>query len=62
LWKLERVVALNRALDQLASARLRDRYGPGISDRELALRLAALRLDARTMIQAFDWDPGTRGL
>lgn len=60
--KLERVAALNRALVDLATARLRRQYGPSMSPRELRLRLAALRLDADTMRKAFDWDPATHGL
>jgi hypothetical protein len=60
--KLGRVVALNRALDQLATARLRSRYGSQLSDQELRLRLAALRLDARLMADVFGWDPSVRGL
>lgn len=60
--KLRRVVALNRALDQLAAARLRARYGPDLDERELRLRLAALRLDATTMADVFGWDPAVHGL
>jgi hypothetical protein len=59
--KLRRVVALNRALDQLAAARLRARYGAELSDDELRLRLAALRLDARIMAEVFGWDPAVHG-
>jgi len=60
--KLGRVVGLNRALDQLATARLRARYGPRLSDRDLRLRLAALRLDAKMMADVFGWDPAVHGL
>jgi hypothetical protein len=60
--KVARVVALNRALDALATARLRAQYGPDIEEREMRLRLAALRLDARLMRDAFGWDPTERGL
>ena len=60
--KLERVAALNRALVDLATARLRRQYGASMSPRELCLRLAALRLDADTMRKAFDWDPAAHGL
>ena len=59
--KLERVVALNRALEQLARARLRAQYGEQMPEREMRLRLASLRLDRETMIKAFDWDPEERG-
>jgi len=59
--KLARVVALNRALEQLASARLRSKYGDALTDEERRLRLAALRLDATLMRDAFGWDPSIRG-
>jgi hypothetical protein len=60
--KLERVVALNRALEQLARARLRAQYGEDLSERELRLRLGALRLERRLMVDAFGWDPRLHGL
>lgn len=60
--KLRRVAALNRALEQLARARLRAWYGDGLSERELRLRLGALRLDAEVMRDVFDWDPRVHGL
>jgi hypothetical protein len=60
--KLERVAALNRALDELASARLTAQYGPDLPERERRLRLAALRLDAQIMTDVFGWDPRVRGL
>jgi len=58
--KLERVSAINRALDALVTARLRAQYNP--TPTELRLRLAALRLDASVMRDAFQWDPSIRGL
>lgn len=60
--KLERVAAMNRALNQLARARLRAQYGDDLSERELRLRLAALRLDRELMVTAFGWDPRVHGL
>jgi hypothetical protein len=60
--KLARVASLNRSLMELATARLRQQYGADLPARELRLRLAALRLDARIMRDAFDWDPAIRGL
>ena len=60
--KLRRVASMNRALEQLARARLRARYGPALSERELRLRLGALRLDPDVMRDAFDWDPRVHGL
>jgi hypothetical protein len=59
--KLQRVSALNRALDQLARARLRAQYGAELPERELRLRLAALRLDREVMVNVFGWDPQERG-
>lgn len=59
--KLRRVAALNRSVEGLARARIRARYGPGVTERELRLRLAALRLGRRRMIEAFGWDPRDHG-
>ena len=59
--KMERVVALNRALEQLARARLRAQYGDALPEREIRLRLAALRLDREVMIKVFGWDPHEHG-
>lgn len=59
--RLARVVSLNRALEELASARLRSRYGPDLSPRELRLRLGSLRVAREEMVRAFDWDPVERG-
>lgn len=60
--KLGRVVALNRGLDQLVTARLRARYGAQLSDQELRLRLASLRVDPKLMADVFGWDPAVHGL
>ncbi len=59
--KLRRVVELGVAAEAMATARIRARYGPEISPRELRLRLAALQLDRRTMVEVFDWDPEEKG-
>lgn len=59
--KLERVLDLNRTVLQLAAARIRMRYGPDISERELRLRLAALWLDREIMVKVFGWDPEIEG-
>lgn len=59
--KLQRVVDLNRAVESLARARIRERYGPDLSAREEDLRLASLYLDRETMIRAFGWDPVSEG-
>jgi len=59
--RLARVVSLNRALEELATARLRSRYGPDLSPRELRLRLGSLRLTRAEMVRVFGWDPVERG-
>jgi hypothetical protein len=59
--KLQRVVALNRALQQLARARILAQYGEHVTERELRHRLGALRLDRVSMVRAFDWDPDAQG-
>lgn len=58
--KLERVQQMNEAVLQLAAARI-TREHPGISKRELQLRLGSLWLDAETMRRAFGWDPDVNG-
>lgn len=59
--KMERVAALNRAAVQLATARIREQYGPDLSPRELRLRLGSLWLSRETMIEVFGWDPEVHG-
>lgn len=59
--KLSRVASLNRSIEQLAAARIRAQYGDEITEREMRLRLATLRLGRRLMIQAFGWDPLDQG-
>lgn len=59
--KLQRVVDLNRAVESLARARIREQYGPDLSEREEDLRLTSLYLDRETMIRAFGWDPEIEG-
>lgn len=58
--KLEIVRRLNRSLVALAEAGVRQRH-PGISEREVKLRAASLRLPRETMIRAFGWDPKSAG-
>jgi hypothetical protein len=50
--KLERVFSLNRALEQLQRARIAADYGD-IPEREMRLRLGALRMGRETMIKVF---------
>lgn len=59
--KWRRIIELNRAVEEMAAARIKAQYGPDLSERELRLRLAALRLDRETMIEVFDWDPEEKG-
>lgn len=55
--KIRRIVELNRAVEEMAAARIRAQYGPDLSERELQLRLASLRLERQTMVEVFGWDP-----
>ncbi|MBM3265122.1 MAG: hypothetical protein FJY97_17110 [candidate division Zixibacteria bacterium] len=59
--KLTAVATLNHVLEQLASSRIKTMYGPEMSEKELRLRLASLRLDRDTMIRVFGWDPEIHG-
>ena len=52
---------LTATVRALASARIQERYSPGLSNHELRLRLAALWLDRNTLAQAFGWDPKVEG-
>jgi hypothetical protein len=52
--KMQRVLSCNAASEAMGLAGLRARHGP-LPDRELRLRLAALRLDRETMVAAFGW-------
>ena len=58
--KMRRVSELNKAVQQLALARIIQQYGD-IPEREQRLRLAALWLDRETMIRVFGWDPKEMG-
>jgi site-specific recombinase XerC len=58
--KLAIVSQLSLATEELATAGIRMRH-PGVSERELELRLGALRLDRDTMVRVFGWDPETEG-
>lgn len=59
--KLQRILSLNRMVRQLATARLRARYGADMPERELRLRLAALHLPRDVMVNVFGWDPEEHG-
>lgn len=58
--KLRIVSELIRATEELARAGILERH-PDASEREVEMRLAALRLDRATMIRLFDWDPKIQG-
>jgi len=53
--KLERVRALNHAVQQLALIDIRRRH-PDADDRELVLRLASRWIEPELMRRAFGWD------
>ncbi len=59
--KFQRIIELNRSVEEMAAARIRAQYGPDLPEREPRLRLAALRLDRQTMFDVFDWDPEIKG-
>jgi hypothetical protein len=59
--KLMQVWELNQMAQQMAALRIQAQYGPGLSEHELRLRLAALWLDREMMIEAFGWDPEIEG-
>lgn len=59
--KLRRVASLRHSVEHLARTRIRAQYGDGMTEREMRLRLATLRLGRRLMILAFDWDPRDHG-
>ena len=59
--RLMMAMEMNRAVPQMAAARIRAQYGPDLPERELRLRLAALWIDRDTMVRAFGWDPRVEG-
>jgi hypothetical protein len=61
LQRLMKAMEMNRAVQELAAARIKAQYGPDLSERELRLRLAALWIDRETMVRAFGWDPEIQG-
>ena len=58
--KFEEIAVLNRLHTERQRADIRARYGE-ISEREMRLRLGALRLGRVTMTKAFGWDPEEMG-
>jgi len=59
--RLMMAMEMNRAVQQMAAARIRAQYGPDLPEHELRLRLAALWIDRDTMVRAFGWDPRVKG-
>ena len=60
-WEKLRVVGeLVRASEELARVGIRLRH-PKAGEREIELRLAALRLQRETMVAHFGWDPLREG-
>lgn len=54
------VAELNRDVDRMAAAGVRQRY-PQATERELFLRVAALRNGRALSIAAYGWDPDVEG-
>lgn len=59
--KLACIADLNEMIERLQESRLREAYGVNISEREVSLRLAALRLPRDIMVSVFGWDPDKKG-
>lgn len=59
--KLDRVFDLTEAINQMARIRIKRKWGDAITEREIRMRLAALRLDRKTMISVFGFDPKESG-
>lgn len=58
--KLKRVVEMNRTVQLLAVARIREQY-PRATEHEVKMRLGALWLGAETMREVLGWDPDREG-
>lgn len=58
--KAEVVAALNRDVERMAEAGIRRRY-PEATDREVFLRLAALRNGRDLTVAVYGWDPDVEG-
>ena len=58
--KLDIVADLNRDVQRMADAGVRMRY-PDATDREVFLRVAALRNGRELSIAAYGWDPAFEG-
>jgi hypothetical protein len=58
--KVRIVAGLTRMTNQLARAGIRTRY-PQAAEREIELRLMALRAGREAMVKYFGWDPDSEG-
>jgi hypothetical protein len=58
--RFERVGELNDACDRMAEAGVRRRY-PDADEREVRLRVFALRLGRDLMVEVYGWDPDVQG-
>ena len=58
--KVRIVLDLSRFTDEVALEGLRDRY-PEAGERELRVRLAALKYGRELVLEAFAWDPEIQG-
>lgn len=59
--RLAMMAAMSRSVCEIARAGIRSRH-PHADEREVAIRLASLTIDAETMRKAFGWDVETEGL
>lgn len=59
--RLQQVFELNKTVEMMALAGIRQRHGTDLPAREEQLRLAALRLDREIMVEVFGWDPKVEG-
>ena len=60
-WEKIRIIEdLNRTADEAAMVGIRERH-PDATEREVKLRLAALKYGRDLMMQAFGWDPEVEG-
>ena len=60
LERFEQVHALNQLCEQLATAGVKSRH-PEATDREVRMRVFALRLGRQLMIDVYGWDPDLEG-
>jgi hypothetical protein len=58
--KVAIILDLNRTSEEAALAGIRERH-PNADERELQLRLAALKYGRELMVKAYGWDPALEG-